>query len=150
MSPGHCHVLVAEDDENDAFLLMRAFRKSGLGLAVFRVADGTEAVDYLGGTGAYTDRALFPLPKLVLLDLKMPKMSGFEVLAWMRTRPALVGLPTVVLSSSTLPSDLAKARELGAKDYKIKPMDFQELVRLVQDLNNCYLHQKAPQAMPDA
>ncbi|SPE61799.1 Response regulator receiver protein [Verrucomicrobia bacterium] len=139
MGNRRCHILVAEDDDNDALLLVQAFRRSGLGHSVSRVANGKQAVDYLAGTAAFSDRAVCPLPDLLLLDLKMPQMGGFEVLAWLRTRPDLQLLPVVVLSSSALPDDMAKARELGARDYQIKPFEFSELVRLVENLHHRYL-----------
>lgn len=133
-----CHVLLVEDDENDAFLLLRAFRKSGLGHSVFRVADGTDAVDYLDGTDPYSDRARYPFPHLLLMDLKMQKMGGFDVLEWLRRRPDLKRVHVVVLSSSSIAADITKARELGAQDYRIKPVGFEELVRLVHDLLSAF------------
>ncbi|SPE59122.1 Response regulator receiver protein (modular protein) [Verrucomicrobia bacterium] len=143
-----CQILVAEDDDNDALLLTRAFEKSGLEHSISRVADGQEAVDYLAGMTPFLDRTLFPLPDLLLLDLKMPRMGGFEVLAWLGNRPDLQLLPVVVLSSSSLPEDIAKARELGARDYKVKPVEFADLVRLVQHLHSCYLGPEPEFALP--
>jgi len=133
------HILAVEDEDLAAFLLMRAFQKSSLAHSISRVANGKEAVDYLAGTGAYSDRTLFPLPHLVLLDLNMPKMGGFEVLAWLRTRPDLDQLPVVVLSCSPLLEDIAKAQELGATDYKVKPVQLNDLVRLLHKLHDRYL-----------
>src|SRR6266478_3301620 len=121
-------ILLAEDDQDDAFFLARALARSGFGNPLFAVQDGQEAVDYLAGIGPYADRASHPLPALFLLDLKMPKMSGFDVLVWLSTRPDFKELPVVVLSSSAQDSDIQKARELGADDYQVKPQEFDGLV----------------------
>jgi len=95
-------ILVAEDDENDVFFLRRAFLKAGLANPLVAACDGQAAVDYLEGTGVYADRKSYPLPGLLLLDLKMPRKSGLEVLTWLRERPELSQIPVVVLSSSVL------------------------------------------------
>jgi len=132
-------ILLAEDDPNDVFLFRRAVQKAGLGSKIVDVRDGREAVQYLSGEPPYANRALFPIPNLLLLDLKMPLMDGFDVLGWMRTRPDLAGLPAVVLSSSTIESDMKKARSLGARDYLIKPSDSSDLVKIVEELHRKWL-----------
>jgi DNA-binding response OmpR family regulator len=91
------------------------------------------------GEANYADRARFPVPALVLLDLKMPKVDGFDVLAWLRTRPELESLPVVVLSSSSREDDIQRARTLGAADYRVKPADFDELMILAQEVANRWL-----------
>src|SRR5258706_12776145 len=118
-------ILLAEDDENDVFFLRRALARSGLGNPLIAVRDGQEAVDYLAGIGPYADRASHPLPGLIFLDLKMPRMNGFEVLLWLSSRPEFGELPVVVLTSSAQDSDIRKARELGADDYQVKPQEFE-------------------------
>jgi CheY-like chemotaxis protein len=127
-------ILVADDDQNDVFFLRRAFQKSGLGHSVAHVPDGQEAIDYLRGEGDYSDRKRFPLPTLLLLDLKMPKVDGFDVLTWLKSQPAWQSLPVVVLSSSSREDDIQRARALGADDYRVKPADFDDLLALAQDV----------------
>ena len=132
-------ILLVEDDENDTCFLRRAFARSGLGNSLIAVQDGQEAVDYLAGIGPYADRASHPLPGLILLDLKMPRMNGCDVLVWLSTRPDFKELPVVVLSSSTLDSDIQRARELGADDYQVKPQEFERWVDIVRNLHSRWL-----------
>jgi CheY-like chemotaxis protein len=124
-------ILLAEDDPNDVLLLERAFRKAGLGECLRVVCDGEQAVDYLAGRGTYADRERFPLPFMLLLDLKMPGIDGFGVLQWLRAQPALKQLLVVVLTSSNLQADVDRAYGLGANSYLIKPIDFEEMVGLI-------------------
>ena len=137
---GHATILVADDDQNDVFFLRRAFQKSGVNNAVIHVSDGQEAIDYLLGEANYRDRARYPVPALLLLDLKMPKVDGFDVLTWLKTRPEFEGLPVVVLSSSSREDDIQRARTLGAVDYRVKPADFDELLILAQDVTTRWLN----------
>ena|ERR1051326_3854905 len=132
-------ILLAEDDANDVFLFRRAVQKAGLASKVVDVPDGREAVQYLSGEPPYANRALFPVPDLLLLDLKMPLMDGFDVLGWKKTRPELADLPAIVLSSSTIEADIKRAQSLGALDYLIKPSDTANLLRLVQELHERWL-----------
>ena len=143
MSTNGAHViLVAEDDANDVFFLRRAFQKAELGCKIFDVPNGQAAVDYLSGVAPYEDRSQFPLPQLLLLDLKMPLMSGFEVLEWLRRHPEMGDLPALVLSSSAHQEDVAKARALGARDYHVKPSDQHQLIRLARELQAKWLERK--------
>ena len=139
-------VLIAEDDPGDAFLLQRAFAAAQVPATLYFVGDGQEAIDYLGGTGAYSDRKTYPLPDLMLLDLKMPKLNGFDVLTWIRQQPGLKRLPVTVLTSSDQPQDINRAYDLGANSYLLKPHGSQELSDLVGrvqkywlELNQCPL-----------
>lgn len=125
-------ILLVEDDYNDVLLIQRAFRKANIKPSVSTVSDGDEAVLYLQGKEKYADRAQYPLPLLILLDLKLPRRSGLEVLAWIRQQPKLKRLLVIVLTSSQEDSDLTQAYDLGANSYLVKPLDFQELVRLVE------------------
>ena len=127
-------ILAAEDEETDCLLLRMALKKSGLQNPLFIAQDGQDAVDYLSGVPPYRDRVTHPFPGLLLLDLKMPRMNGFEVLAWLAERPTFQTLPVVVLSSSTNDSDIKKARQLGAREYLVKPNDFRKLTKILQDL----------------
>ena len=114
-------ILIAEDDPNDAFMLRRAFDRAGIANPLVFVADGVEAVDYLSGRGP-DDGAAGPPPAVMLLDLKMPRRSGFEVLEWLRAQPGLGTLPVVVLTGSNEPKDIARAYELGATRISPSPV----------------------------
>ena len=110
-------ILVVEDDSADAFFLEKAFERILANCVVQRVNDGEEAKAYLQGAGKYEDRRAFPLPSVILLDLRMPRMNGFEFLAWLRSDPALKIIPAVVYSSSENPADVRKAYEMGANSF---------------------------------
>jgi CheY-like chemotaxis protein len=124
-------ILLVEDDENDVLLLKRAFTRAGLKDNVRVVRNGQDAMNYLGGHGSYSNRDEHPLPFLVLLDLKMPGVDGFEVLQWARKDPNLKRLLIVVLTASNLQADVDRAYELGANSYLVKPIEFDEMVALV-------------------
>src|SRR2546427_3822951 len=132
-------VLIAEDDPGDIFLLQRAFTLSGVPAGLYFVRDGQEAIDYLGGTATYTDRNEFPLPDLLLLDLKMPRLNGFDVLAWLRQQPVLKRLLVTILTSSDQPQDINRAYDLGANSYLLKPHNSQELSDLVSRVRQYWL-----------
>ena len=133
MSPAAPVILLAEDDPNDVFFMQRALAKAGVNILLQVVKDGQEALDYLAGAGNYNDRVEFPLPSLILLDLKMPFVNGFDVLAWIRSQPALKDLPVVILTSSAEERDRQRATELGAMAYCIKPPS-REMVMGIADL----------------
>jgi CheY-like chemotaxis protein len=128
-------ILWAEDNDDDALLMQRAFTKARVSSLLMRVVDGCEATDYLLGQGAYSDRIRFPLPRLLLLDIKMPRMSGFDVLVWKQARPEFQDLPAVILSSSLQDEDIKEAYRLGAKQYLMKPSKVDDLVQYVKDLH---------------
>ncbi len=132
-------VLHIDDDPNDTALLQAAARSAKLGFRLHNVEDGEQAIAYLSGAGAYADRALYPLPSLILLDLKMPRATGFEVLKWIRAHNELAGLPVVVLSGSELQDDVEKAYGGGANSYLVKPLGFEALVNLVSSINTVWL-----------
>jgi CheY-like chemotaxis protein len=135
----HGTILLVEDDANDVFLMQRACRKVELPNPLHVVGDGDEAVDYLSGAGRYADRVQYPLPVLVLLDLKLPRKGGLEVLDWLRQEPTLRRLPVVVLTSSKEPNDVNRAYDLGANSYLVKPLGFDALLDLVRSLNEYWL-----------
>ncbi len=132
-------ILLAEDDPNDVLLTQIALRKARLANPLQVVRDGEEAIAYLTGDGLYADRSRYPLPMLLLLDLKMPKVTGFEVLDWLRKQPILSRLPVAVMSSSEHDPHIARAYELGADSYLIKPPDAEALLGLVQRLHAFWL-----------
>jgi CheY-like chemotaxis protein len=136
-------ILLVEDSRDDAFFLRRAFLKAGFSHPIVDVRNGQQAVNYLSGNALYADRSLYPLPKLLVVDLKMPLMDGFELLAWIQSRPELDALPAIVISSSDHPADREKAMKLGAREYFVKPNDPAELVSLVGDLHMKWMTQEA-------
>ena len=135
-------ILLAEDDENDILLVRRAFDRAKIPNPLFIVHSGQETIDYLSGKGNFADRARFPLPGVMLLDLKMPCLDGFDVLAWLRTQPQFDTLPVVVLSSSKLQPDIDRSRQLGVYDYRVKPHSFEDFVRLLDDVRKCWLDER--------
>jgi CheY-like chemotaxis protein len=125
------HILVAEDDLTDAYFFQRAFSRAGLPVLLHFVRDGQEVIDYLQGAGQFADRSAYPLPQLVLLDLNMPRLDGFDVLTWVREQQGLSGLQVVIFSSSAEPKDINRAYGLGANWYLVKPHSMEELTALV-------------------
>lgn len=140
-------ILLVEDSRDDAFFLRRAFLKAGFAHPIVDVRNGQQAVNYLSGNASYADRSLYPLPGLVVVDLKMPLMDGFELLGWLQSRPELEGLPAIVISSSALPTDREKAIKLGARDYFVKPNDPADLIGLVADLHEKWMNGGNAQAL---
>ena len=132
-------LLVVDDDANAAFLTARAFKSAGVAQPVLTVPDGKSAMDYLGGTGAYADRAAHPLPCLLLLDQKLPGRSGLEVLEWVRNRSPVCTLPVLVLSASTNDSDVQAAYLLGANGYLVKPSRFEDLLAMARAIKDYWL-----------
>ncbi len=128
-------ILLVEDNSQDVILMQRAFRKAAITKPFQVVNDGEAAVLYLSGQGPYTDRSQYPLPVLVLLDLKLPRKSGAEVLLWLRQQPELKRLPVVVLTSSKEYADVNRVYDLGANAYMVKPVAFDGLVEIVKTLN---------------
>jgi CheY-like chemotaxis protein len=126
------NILLVEDDPNDVFLMKRAMSKANLDLPLHIATNGEEAIDYLSGVGTYADRQAYPLPDCVFLDLKMPFMSGFDVLEWLREQPSLSDLKVVVLTSSPEDRDRERALELGARGYAVKPPSPQMLLEVLR------------------
>jgi len=139
MTYANSQILLVEDDPNDVLLLKRAFRRANIVNPLQVIADGEAAVHYLSGVGTYADRQSYPLPVLMLLDLKLPRRSGHEVLAWLRQQPGLKRLPVVVLTSSQEHIDIDKAYDLGANSYLVKPVGFDALIEMVRKLNMYWL-----------
>src|SRR2546428_9867920 len=123
--PDQAVILLAEDREDDILLIRKAFQEAFINNPLQVVRDGEEAIAYLSGEGKYSNRAEYPLPELMLLDLKMPGTDGFDVLKWMRQQPGLQALRVVVLTSSDQMRDVNAAYQLGANSFLVKPIDFE-------------------------
>jgi CheY-like chemotaxis protein len=132
-------LLLVEDNENDVVFMQRALKKAEVSNPLQIATDGQQAMDYLEGAKHFSDRAKYPLPALMFLDLKLPTSSGLEVLAWLRERPELKTLIVIILSTSKEPSDIRHAFELGANAYLAKPSSFSELTTIMQATNAFWL-----------
>ena len=131
-------VLMADDSDDDCLLLKRAVGNAQRLRFIGNVADGDELVGYLNGTGEYADRIRFPMPDLLLLDLKMPRKNGFEVLKWLQAQP-FKDMVVVVLSGSDQPEDIKRALELGAHDYRLKDVDDRKRTELIKALEGYFV-----------
>lgn len=129
-------ILYVEDDENDVFLLRRAFKKAGVAAPLVVIGNGLEAARYLTGEGHYSDRARFPLPGLLLLDLNLPGLSGLDLLRRLNEGGGIQNLPVIIFSSSPDSGDKSKARQLGAVDYLVKPVDMSDFVGIIEQLKS--------------
>ena len=130
-------ILLVEDDEDDVFLMQRAMSRANLDLPMHVAINGQDAIDYLSGTGKYNDRASYPLPLCIFLDLKLPFIHGFEVLQWIRGQPLLRHISVLILTSSPEESDRARAKALGAKAYLVKPPTPESLLEALKFFPQC-------------
>lgn len=137
------HVLVVEDDLNDAFFISRAFKKAGLETPLQIVTDGQIAIAYLEGSGKYSDRDLHPLPCLILTDLKLPLVKGLELLKWIRER-AMLHTPVLILSSSADEREISEAYRLGANAYVAKPSEASDLLKVIASIREFWLSHNTP------
>ncbi len=143
--PDSAVFLLAEDNPDDVLLIRRAFQKAKILNALHVATGGEEAIEYLSGQGRYVARAEYPLPSLVLLDIKMPRVDGFEVLKWIRRQPGLRGMRVVMLTSSDEMRDVNTAYQLGANSFLVKPVDFERFVEITQAISGYWLWMdKAP------
>lgn len=124
-------LLLVEDSDEDIFFMQRALQRIGNTLPLTVLQDGREALRYLSGEGQYADRQKFPLPGLMFLDIKLPFVSGLEVLQWMQSKEDLRGIPVVVLSSSNQDTDVETAYRFGANSYLVKPGSFELLAEML-------------------
>lgn len=129
-------ILLVDDSEDDLVLLRGAFKKADFNNPLQQVENGEKAIAYLTGEGPYNDRARFPLPAVMLLDLNMPTRNGFDVLQWLRTKPGLSRLTVVVLTASAREEDVERAFDLGANSYLVKPATVAELVTMIRCLRD--------------
>lgn len=141
----HGTILLAEDDENDAFLFRIALEKAGIPNLLSHVPDGEDAINYLAGVGIYSDRVQYPLPSLVVTDLKMHRLTGFDLLAWIQNQPRRNCPPVVVLSGSAEDSDKERAFALGAVAYCVKPTGLEHMIHFAHELKENWL---APLSQP--
>jgi CheY-like chemotaxis protein len=139
VEPGGGTVLYVEDEESDALFMSKAFSDMGLASAFRLVRDGRAAIEYLSGTGKYAERNEYPLPSVVLLDLNLPQVPGFDVLKWMRNHPDFLATPVVVFSSSVREDDKLKATELGANEFVAKPSSGMRFGEVVERLRQKWL-----------
>lgn len=142
-------ILLAEDRPDDVLLIRRALSAAKVGNPLIVLPDGEEAMAYLDGVGKYSDRNSFPLPDIILLDLKMPKMDGFEVLRAIKDRPHLGNIRVIVLTSSEDIFDVNKAYELGASSFLVKPLEFENFAVLMRTLNHFWLKRNVMPGNPD-
>ena len=132
-------ILIVEDNQEDAELTMRALKKNHLANKIVHLLDGAEALDFIYGQGNYEGRNINQLPRVILIDLKMPKVSGLEVLKAFKSDPRIKAIPIVILTSSAEDPDIKEAYELGANSYIVKPVDFNVFFKTVAELGLYWL-----------
>ena len=148
-------ILLVEDTPSDAALIRRGFEKTNVLNPIVWVKNGQEALGYLSGLGQYGDRGRYPLPALILLDLDLPEMTGFELLQWKRTQPYIRRIPVVVLTIDNATSAVNSAYDLGANSYLVKPGNPEEILRVVKNIQEYWLGLNQPpklvlRASPDS
>ena len=143
-SPHYETILVAEDNEDHILLIKRAFQQARLMNPIHFVQDGAEAIAYLNGDGKYADRKEYPVPAMLLLDLKMPNKDGFQVMEWARLQPALRELKIVVLTTSDRVFDVQRAYQLGASSFLVKPLDVRDFMQLGPALRSFWVWSSNP------
>jgi CheY-like chemotaxis protein len=144
MSQPRPTILLVEDNDDDVFIMKHALKGSGIDYPLQIVTDGQQALDYLSGKDKFADRERYPLPCIAFLDLKLPYVSGFEILAWIRQRPDLNSLLVVVLTGSSENKDCEKAYALGARSYLVKPPTTQGLKDIFNSLQSFQFKPDAP------
>ncbi len=132
-------ILLVEDNPNDAELALRALKKNNLANNVIRVCDGEEALDFIFARGQFKDRKRENTPKLILLDLKLPKVDGLEVLKALKSDPVTKIIPVVVLTSSKEENDMVESYRLGVNSYIVKPVDFDKFIESVKNIGMYWL-----------
>ena len=133
------HILFVEDNRMDVELTLDAFKEARLGNTIHVSENGQEALDYLFGRDKYTDRNLYPLPDIVLLDLKMPGIDGFEVLRQIKESPLLKRIPAIILTSSREEGDRALSYDIGANSYLVKPITFDGFLEVVKQIDQYWI-----------
>jgi len=144
MEPSNVDILLVEDNPNDAELALYALRENRLGNRIEVVRDGAEALDFIFGQGSYTGRSMNHQPRLILLDLKLPKVTGLEVLQRIRADPRTRTLPVVMLTSSRQARDILDSYQLGVNSYIVKPVDFEQFTTAVRQIGLYWLSLNQP------
>jgi len=144
VDPRLATILLVEDEISDAALVQRAFERAKVLNPVVHLRNGDEALGYLAGVGKYTDRVQHPLPVLILLDLKLPGMTGLQLLQWMRTNREIRRIPVVVLTGDDSPGALTAAYDLGANSYLVKPGNPNEIGRLIATVQHYWMELNHP------
>lgn len=139
MDQNNCDILLVEDNSDDAGLTIRAFRKNNISNALLHLTNGEEALDFIFCKGSYQARSIGNVPKLILLDLKMPKIDGMEVLKRIKSDERTKGVPVVVLTSSNVNSDIHACYQSGANSYIVKPVEFDEFVKALASVGSYWL-----------
>jgi CheY-like chemotaxis protein len=137
-------ILLVDDDENDVLIMRMALQKAGLTCSICVARDGREAMDYLSGAGRFADRRAYPLPYLIMMDLKLPRVMGLEVLKWLRARSEFDSTIVLVLSSSPMPGDIENAYHLRANGYLVKPSGLEKVQAMAQAINDFWYAQNQP------
>lgn len=140
-------ILIVEDNAEEVLLLKKAFQRVALDIAVQFVTNGEEAIDYLSGTEQFHNRREYPEPDLVIMDLKMPRKGGFEVLEWFRNLQEGALIPIIVLTSSHREADVQRAYSLGANSYFLKPSNFEEFRDMIQVIYQYWIRARRPRSM---
>jgi CheY-like chemotaxis protein len=136
--------MLVEDSEDDREMMRFAFRKAGVQNPVCELRNGEEAIEYLSGEGQYSDRERYPLPCLIITDLKMPGVDGFELLEWLHARAEFAKVPRLVMSNSSIEKDVKRAAHLGACAFFVKPGQFNELIQTVVEMNEDWISEHCP------
>src|SRR5436190_17704060 len=142
-------ILLVDDDENDVLIMTMALRKAGLSCIICVARDGREAQEYLSGTGEFADRSAYPLPYLILMDLKLPRVMGLEVLKWLREKPEFDSTIVLVLSSSHMSEDISAAYHLRANAYLVKPSGLDKLQLMAEAIRDFWYIQNQPALAPE-
>lgn len=139
MNTQQTDILLVEDNQDDAGLIIRALRKNDPAVSIIHLTHGEEAIEYLFCEGRFLERNIHDLPKLIILDLKMPKVDGVELLLWIKADARTRHVPVVMLTSSNQNTDIKTCYSLGANSYIVKPMEFDELVKAVAGIGQYWL-----------
>jgi two-component system, response regulator len=143
-------ILLVEDNPNDVTLTLRAFKRYNVSNAIHVVHDGAEALEFIFGTGAYAGRGVEPTPRVILLDLKLPKVDGLEVLQRIKADPRTRVIPVVVLTSSREQRDIVESYQLGVNSYIVKPVDFEQFTEAMRQLGLYWVLLNQPPILPSS
>ena len=141
-------ILIAEDNDDDGYLIQQALKRVGLSHPTYVCGDGQETMDYLQGAGVYADRQRYPMPRMLIMDLRMPIVSGSDVLRWIKEHPKCAVIPTVILTSSENPMDIQQSDELGANAYLVKPPNIRALEEKLRRLDSFWSVCELPNLPP--